>query len=172
MTDRERQLFAMALENVRTSRFEGSRKAAYTAAGVNAATWARAEGGQSIKDHTLAKITAKLFPRTGGDWRQLLTEDGGLLLTYWDINGIHPDDAGPIERALGIVRDSPQDMADVGKALQKIQIQIGRLELRLGALEAVARGEDPPRLIVEEIPRAAHEDETSIEEEQGHSEDP
>jgi hypothetical protein len=88
MTATERVGFAALLEHVRVRRFKGNRKAAYTAAGVNAATWARAEGGESIKEHSIAKIVANLFPNTGGDWTKLRGPDGAWVLDYWDSNGI------------------------------------------------------------------------------------
>lgn len=144
MTQRERELFAIALHDTRLDRFKGNAKAAYTAAGVNSATWARAERGESIKPHTVAKICANLFPRTNGDFRQLLTADGdGVRLNYWDRNGLRPDDAGPLERALGLAApESPSDLAAVGTALRDLQQQIGRLEIRVEVLEATARGEE------------------------------
>lgn len=59
---------AERLRAERMTRFTGSKKAAYTAAGVNAATWDRVEAGLPVKDYTLGKVLAGLWPEASGDW--------------------------------------------------------------------------------------------------------
>jgi hypothetical protein len=139
MTPPQRRAFGALLVSVRNDRFKGSRKAAYTAAGVNSTTWARAEEGESIKEHTISKIVSSLFPRTAGDWRALLNEEGNFLLNYWDRNGMKPSDAGDIERVLGITewggeRDAA-DLAEVNQELRNVRTQLERITYRLGKLE-------------------------------------
>lgn len=79
LNERQRLALGAALIDVRTLRFKGSRKAAYTAAGVNPATWTRVESGEPIKEASLAKIVANLFPSTRGDWRALFDGDAVVL---------------------------------------------------------------------------------------------
>lgn len=76
----ERQKLAERLVAERNDRFKGSKKAAYTAAGVNSATWDRAEAGQSIKEHSRVAIVRALWPESGGDWTKIPEPD----LTTWD----------------------------------------------------------------------------------------
>jgi hypothetical protein len=85
MNETERAELAALLREVRTSRFRGSKKAAYNAAGVNAATWDRAERGESIKEHTQVAIVSALWPETGGDWTKIgVDTDDGVGLTTWE----------------------------------------------------------------------------------------
>lgn len=140
MTPEQRDHFAAAMQSIVRSRFDGSKRAAYTAAGVNSATWARVEAGESVKPHTLVKIVGALFPRTEGDWRKLFTDDGkSLLLTYWDVNGLHPDDAGDLERVLGLVDDPHAEqvtsITEAASELRRIRVKIAQLEYRLTRLE-------------------------------------
>lgn len=128
------------MQSIVRSRFDGSKRAAYTAAGVNSATWARIEAAETVKPHTLAKVVGALFPRTEGDWRKLFPDDGtGLVLTYWDVNGIHPDEAGDFERMFGISDDPDAEPVEsvegAARELRRLRGQIARLEYRLGRLE-------------------------------------
>lgn len=83
LTDEHRDALGAAFRYMRLRRFGDSKKAAYTAARVNAATWERLEGGLSVKPPTLSKVLLNLVPESEGDWEQLTwtsTEDGGLRL--------------------------------------------------------------------------------------------
>lgn len=68
MNEDEREQFAARLrEEVRT-RFGGSAKAAYTAAGVNSTTWKRAVEGLTLKATSVTRIVSNLWPEAAGDW--------------------------------------------------------------------------------------------------------
>lgn len=49
-------------------RFDGVRKAAYLAAGVNPATWARATAGDRVRPDRLVMIVKSLWPESRGNW--------------------------------------------------------------------------------------------------------
>ena len=72
-----RAALARRLTQERLSRFDGSRLAVYTAVGVNSATWARLEAGETVKEYTLARVVRALWPESEGDWTRLdlSTED-------------------------------------------------------------------------------------------------
>lgn len=44
-------------------------KTAYTSAGINSATWSKAEKGQTIAERSLIAIVRLLWPETEGDWQ-------------------------------------------------------------------------------------------------------
>lgn len=71
VNEEQRSGLARLLVDVRNRWYDGSRKAAYTAVGVNAATWTRAEQGLPIKERSLVAILKELFPDTVGDWTRL-----------------------------------------------------------------------------------------------------
>lgn len=68
LTPEERQAVKERLLAEQRSRFGGQKKAAYTAAGVNAATWNNAIAGTRVRPDRLVRIVAALWPETGGDW--------------------------------------------------------------------------------------------------------
>lgn len=72
MNEEQRGDFASRIKAVRLRRFGGSRKAAYTAAGVNSGTWTRAESGLSIAERSVVSIVQALWPESGGDWEALI----------------------------------------------------------------------------------------------------
>lgn len=59
------------LIKTRRERKHGTKKAAYQAAGVNAATWDKAEAGESVRPDLLRKIVRDLWPETEGDWEEI-----------------------------------------------------------------------------------------------------
>lgn len=71
MTQAQRDELATRVKNLRIKRFGGSRKRAYVEAGVNAATWNKAENAESIAERSMVAIVGLLWPETGGDWQQL-----------------------------------------------------------------------------------------------------
>jgi hypothetical protein len=71
MSKPQRDDLATRVAEVRLSRYRGNRKAAYTDAGVNSATWARVESGLSVAERSCVAIVATLWPESGGDWRRL-----------------------------------------------------------------------------------------------------
>ena len=71
MTDEEREAFAERLRQEVARRFGGVALRAYTAAGVNSATWDRAVNAESIKPSSVHKIVSNLWPETDGDWTRI-----------------------------------------------------------------------------------------------------
>jgi hypothetical protein len=51
----------------------GTKSSAYKAAGVNAATWDRAEAGDSVREDRLAAIVRLLWPASDGDTERAMT---------------------------------------------------------------------------------------------------
>lgn len=117
LNEQQRLALGAALIDVRTLRFKGSRKAAYTAAGVNPATWTRVESGEPIKEASLAKIVANLFPSTRGDWRALF--DGDTVVVPQDDM---PETADPerLDMAFELI-------GEVFKQLEQIQDRLDAL---------------------------------------------
>lgn len=73
MTDDERRTLGALVTGARRARF-GTKRNAYGAAGLNAATWDRIEAGERVKDYKLAPAVKALWPETGGDWRRIPAE--------------------------------------------------------------------------------------------------
>lgn len=71
MSKAQRDDLAARVAEMRLTHYRGNRKAAYTDAGVNSATWARVEEGLPIKERSCVAIIATLWPETHGDWRRL-----------------------------------------------------------------------------------------------------
>lgn len=71
LTDEEREVVAERLLAEQRERFDGVRKAAYTAAGVNPATWARATSGARVRPDRLVLIVKSLWPESHGNWSQV-----------------------------------------------------------------------------------------------------
>ena len=71
MTEQDRERLAARLRMEQQVRFFGIAKDAYTAAGVNSATWARAVAGQTITPRKQIQIVVKLWPDTQGDWTRI-----------------------------------------------------------------------------------------------------
>lgn len=69
LTDAGREAVAGRLLVEQRIRFKGSKKAAYTAAGVNSATWERAITKQRVRPDRLVQIVTSLWPESGGDWQ-------------------------------------------------------------------------------------------------------
>jgi hypothetical protein len=71
MTQEDREAFAARLNRAVRERFGGVAKSAYTAAGVNSATWSNAVNARPIKPHKQIEIVRNLWPETRGDWTQI-----------------------------------------------------------------------------------------------------
>lgn len=174
MSPLERQMFAEILKTVRNGRFKGNRKAAYTEAGVNSATWARAEAGDTIKEHSLTKIVANLFPRTGGDWTKLRSDRGGMMLDYWDTNGLVPphENANPVVDMMqglytDLVEEGVEDWDTLRKVLAVINARLAGIEKTVARLESDVKPlRKQPSTSQRHLEVAAHEEEHSIEDEQ------
>lgn len=99
MTEEQRRDLAARIESKRLSEY-GTRRAAYNAAAVNAATWTKAELGKAdIAEYSLVAIIKTLWPETGGDWRRMRPPLAG-------------DPVSDIERA---VAESPH-LSETGRA--------------------------------------------------------
>ncbi len=73
MTDTDRAQVAKQMQATLAREFGGNKKAAYTHAGVNPATFDRMLAGEVVKTHSLTAAVGRLWPETEGDWRRLLT---------------------------------------------------------------------------------------------------
>lgn len=71
MNEAQRRDLAARIESKRLSDYGGNRRRAYTAAGVNAATWTKAEDAQPIAERSYVAIIRALWPETYGDWRRM-----------------------------------------------------------------------------------------------------
>jgi hypothetical protein len=71
MSKAQRDDLAARVADMRLTQYRGNRKAAYTAAGVNSATWTRVEEGLPLKERSCVAIIATLWPETHGDWRRM-----------------------------------------------------------------------------------------------------
>lgn len=71
MTKGQRKDLARRVEDKRLSDYGGNRRAAYTDAKVNSATWTKAEKGEVIAERSYVAIIGTLWPETQGDWRRM-----------------------------------------------------------------------------------------------------
>lgn len=71
MTDNDRRLLAARLLDEQRRRFGNRKNAAYTAAGVNSATWESAINARPMRDWKLHELVVNLWPETEGDWQQI-----------------------------------------------------------------------------------------------------
>lgn len=71
MTDEQRTILGGMVEAARRSRY-GSKSAAYTRAGVNAATWDRIESGQPVREDRPVAAINLLWPEADGNWVNVL----------------------------------------------------------------------------------------------------
>lgn len=143
MTDEQRASFAQVLKTARRSRFKGSKKAAYTEAGVNSTTWDRLEQGLTVKDLTLSKVVGNLFPESGGDWTQLISTNrtGALLVPSRQIVGA-PDQGDPdYVSAPGPKVEGGDSDSAVLEAIERMRQDVQAMEQRLS--ERLDRLEGP-----------------------------
>lgn len=71
LKDEERSIVAARLLDEQRERFDGVRKAAYTAAGVNPATWTRAVDGVRVRPDRMVAIVKSLWPQSRGEWSRV-----------------------------------------------------------------------------------------------------
>jgi hypothetical protein len=67
ISDSERASLGEQIRRQRERQY-GTKKAAYQAAEVNAATWDKAELGEPVRGDLLRRIVRTLWPETEGDW--------------------------------------------------------------------------------------------------------
>lgn len=130
MTETERENFAEWLRGLQRRQFAGSAKAAYTAAGVNSATWERATTAQTVKPQTIVKIVNAFRPDAGGDWTKLGFDR--------PVSGAAQDDldyvSGPGDKVEGGASDS-EVLRAIAAMRQDVQAMEQRLSERLDRLE-------------------------------------
>lgn len=92
LNELQRADLASRVRSVRLSRYRGNRKAAYTDAEVNSATWERAEKGAPLAERSLVAIVETLWPETAGDWRLLDPPLGGEVDVAEEVrrSNLHP----------------------------------------------------------------------------------
>lgn len=99
MSEAQRMDLAARIESKRRSEY-GTRKAAYNAAKVNAATWSKAEAGQpDVAEYSLVAIVKALWPETGGDWRRMDPPLGGDGLSDIEVAAIRAPNLSDTVRA-------------------------------------------------------------------------
>jgi hypothetical protein len=152
----QRRALAAALIDVRTVKYGGSRKAAYTAAGVNPATWARVESGEPIKEASLTKIAANIFPSTKGNWRALFEGDA-VVIPGEDLP--ETTDSERLDIAFQLISELFDQLAGINRRLDAV-----------GAPPAARRLSAAPDEVRDAV--AAHEEEGSIAGEQEESDTP
>lgn len=94
MNDEQRKDLAVRIESKRLSDYGGNRRRAYNAAGVNSATWSKAEEGQPIAERSYVAIVRTLWPETQGDWRRMdppLGEGADGWRAYVDSLNLSPE---------------------------------------------------------------------------------
>jgi len=74
-SEEQRAQLAAKIISERLATF-GDKKAAYSAAKVNSATWDKAESEQRVRPDLLARIVRTLWPETRGDWRAAVGVEG------------------------------------------------------------------------------------------------
>lgn len=82
-TQEQRADLARRIRAERLERYV-TQKAAYIDAGVNSATWAKAEEGDSLAERSLVSIVKLLWPTSGGDWQRLVPPLGSVTLEVQD----------------------------------------------------------------------------------------
>ncbi|KAB2809224.1 hypothetical protein F9L07_19480 [Pimelobacter simplex] len=75
LTEVGREVLADRLLVEQRIRFKGNKKAAYTAAGVNPATWERAITRLRVRPDKVVQIVTALWPDSEGDWQQVPQPD-------------------------------------------------------------------------------------------------
>jgi hypothetical protein len=139
MTTQDRAKLAARLQREQAARFGGIAKRAYTAAGVNSASWTRVVNGETVKPHIQHKIVATLWPETEGDWTRI------------------PDPGSSMERLRELASQPPRGEVDrIMARLDAIERRLSNVEHQLPAgphLSAVAKtGEVETHTDFEDMP--------------------
>jgi hypothetical protein len=132
LTEADRVIVANRLLEEQRERFDGVRKAAYIAAGVNPATWTRAIGGQRVRPDRLVQIVKALWPESGGRWDGVPETSN---VGPW--SGVPPyvtqgDWTGEIDSA----------MADVDGRFIALEARVRDLEFLVAEMTDAADGDD------------------------------
>lgn len=123
MTDYDPTELAAAIKSRRQTKF-GTKKAAYNAAKVNAATWDKAEAGDpTIRPDLLWNVVRALWPETDGDPRLVPT-----------VGGDTQDEPGYVEspgdRASGGLAEDAvlRKFDEMSEAIREMSERLARLE--------------------------------------------
>jgi len=141
MTSDERRRLGEMVRQVRTERF-GTKLAAYTAVGVNSATWDRIESGASVKDYSLRTVIAALWPGAGGDWRK--------------VPGVRAFEEPSLSSFADDAHEDPDSTAGVWQSIAELQKRVEMLERRM-----YASGD--PGVSVDDYVLAARDDDDDLE---------
>ena len=103
MSDAERIELAERITRRRMSEY-GTKRAAYSAANINAATWDRIEEGLPVRHDRLVAAVRTLWPHSGGDWRAIDEPQPLRFNTLGDLDDL-PARVSRIEVTLGRILD-------------------------------------------------------------------
>lgn len=113
MTPDDRRRFADCLLREQNSRrFDGKKKAAYTAANVSQATWENAINQRPMTDQKIRQIVIHLWPDAEGDWRKIpgieppVEDSYDALLEELERAPLSPENKATIRAAIEADRDS------------------------------------------------------------------
>lgn len=167
MTDDERKRLGAAVREARMEQYP-TKLAAYQDANVNSATWDRIEKGETVKEHTLRQVIKTLWPPAGGDWRR--------------VPGVRFGDLG-----YSVIGDPASDdyHLRLERWISDLQERIELLEKHAyhdsketrdaesdSAPSTQAGGSPASDVSVEDYTLAALDDETLVDEIEGHEEQP
>lgn len=169
MNEDQRQALADMLGTTLRTRFGGSKKAAYTAIGINPATFDRALAALPIRDDRATRIINELWPAAKGDIRNVRVEAVGSDEVVHISVPRRPLSAQEQRRRASINWLGQQPETYRERMVDWMQ----DLEERLDALERAALGRlsEVPDRTDASVPLAADEDSEPIERGQGHDED-
>lgn len=147
LDDIERQVVARRLLAEQRMRFDGAKKAAYTAAGINAATWTRVTSGQRVRPNTLVQMVKRLWPESQGRWERVPDEDAPKTLSRGDLESViatlrivSEDPTFPVvSQLLDLVLRVAQEVEGLDEAERKRLVSgLSELSLKLRPTEAAA----------------------------------
>lgn len=127
LSDQERALIAARLLVEQRERFDGVRKAAYTAAGVNPATWTRATTGERVRPDRMVMIVKSLWPASRGDWSQVPAPTGSRPHNSYDGPTWIADSEGPwtpdLVRLKDYIDERTNDLEDRVRELEQMMLE-------------------------------------------------
>lgn len=115
----------------------GTKKAAYQAAQVNAATWDKAESGGPVRDDLYRQIIRTLWPHTEGDWTQIEAVGGAGQDPSGYVTSVGPKVESGIsnEDLLREILRSRAEYDQLRAELRETRVEVRSLSLRVEGLE-------------------------------------
>lgn len=135
MNESDRKAFAARLAEELLGEYGNNKKAAYTKAQVNAATFQRALDGLPLRSDRLAGVVRNLWPESDGDWRKIPERGVPAVKEVWS----HSVANGPWSAEV----DSA--MADVDARFIDLESRVNDLEAKLAELIEEGGGGDADR---------------------------